>query len=119
MNGRRPHASEDGFSLVEVLIALGILGMALLALIPMFVLAVHGNANSGDLTFATNLVQEKATELRTLDYDDLNPGADQDMVKLRSMYYRRAWLVEQDTPHAGMKRITVSAEPSRASRPTA
>ena len=54
---------ETGMTLVEVLIALMILGLALLALAPLFSAAVRTNASSNQLTNANTLAREKLEEL--------------------------------------------------------
>ena len=54
---------ETGMTLVEVLIALTILGLALLALAPLFSGAVRTNASANQLTSANTLAREKLEEL--------------------------------------------------------
>lgn len=54
---------QTGMTLVEVLIALMILGVALLALAPLFSGAVRTNASSNQLTNVNTLAREKLEEL--------------------------------------------------------
>jgi prepilin-type N-terminal cleavage/methylation domain-containing protein len=54
---------EKGMTLIEVLIALTILGLALLALAPLFSGAVRTNASSNQLASANTLAREKLEEL--------------------------------------------------------
>ena len=54
---------ESGMTLVEVLVAATILGVALLALAPMFTGAVRSNASANQLTNANTLAREKLEEL--------------------------------------------------------
>jgi prepilin-type N-terminal cleavage/methylation domain-containing protein len=54
---------EKGLTLIEVLVALTILGLALLALAPMFTTAVKSNASAYQLTNTTTLAREKLEEL--------------------------------------------------------
>lgn len=58
--GYRGHA---GLTLVEVLVAITILGLSLLALAPMFTGAVRTNASANQLTNANTLAREKLEEL--------------------------------------------------------
>ena len=51
--------AEVGFSLIEVLFALAILGISLLAIVPMLVLPVHSMAAASDRTGAAMLMREK------------------------------------------------------------
>jgi prepilin-type N-terminal cleavage/methylation domain-containing protein len=54
---------QKGLTLIEVLVALTILGLALLALAPMFTTAVKSNASAYQLTNTTTLAREKLEEL--------------------------------------------------------
>ena len=45
---RSPRESSGGFTLVEVLIALFLIGIGVLAAAPMFIYAMQGNAVGGD-----------------------------------------------------------------------
>jgi prepilin-type N-terminal cleavage/methylation domain-containing protein len=54
---------ESGLTLVEVLVATVILGLALLALAPMFTNAVRSNASAYQLTNTNTLAREKLEEL--------------------------------------------------------
>ena len=56
-------ARERGMTLVEVPIAMTILGFGLLAMAPMFTGAVRTNASSNQLTNANTLAREKMEEL--------------------------------------------------------
>lgn len=54
---------EAGMTLVEVLVATAVLGLALLALAPMFTSAVRTNASAYQMTNSNNLAREKLEEL--------------------------------------------------------
>jgi len=60
----RKIARQDGISILEVLIAMIILGMSLLLLLNMAMVALDGNDWSNNTTVATQLLQEKLEELR-------------------------------------------------------
>jgi prepilin-type N-terminal cleavage/methylation domain-containing protein len=60
MAGRR---KERGMTLIEVLVALSILAVALLALAPLFTISVKTNAAAHQLTNANTLAREKLEEL--------------------------------------------------------
>ena len=75
---------EEGYTLVEVLIALGILGFGLLAVATMQVTAIKTNSRASGLSQGLTLAQAKAEELMNLPYsalalldDDLD-GTNQD-----------------------------------------
>ena len=70
---------ETGYTLVEVLVALGILSFGLLAVATMQVTAIKTNARASTLSQGITLVQAKAEELMNLPYSDLvNLDADGD-----------------------------------------
>jgi Tfp pilus assembly protein PilV len=112
--GRFP--SVDGFLYVELLVGMVILGISLLALVPMFVLSSQTSAAAGDRTIAAMLTQQRAEEIRALDYAAVAPGTTLETVIVHQMQYRLMSVVEDDTPHGGMKRVTVSVTPLREYR---
>ena len=66
MNGR-----ENGFTLVEVLIAVMVLAIAFLAMYQMQAMAVRGNETANQVTIATMLAQDKMEEIKNTNYDDV------------------------------------------------
>ena len=62
-DARPPVSGERGLTLVEVPIAMTILGFGLLAMAPMFTGAVKTNASSNQMTNANTLAREKMEEL--------------------------------------------------------
>ena len=102
---------QDGFLYVEVLVSMFILSLALLALVPMFVTAAAENSAAQDHTFAAALAQAKIEELKVTDFDTLADG--NDSVASHGISFTRTWAVSDDTPHAGMKTMTVTVTPVR------
>ncbi|MGE5245940.1 MAG: type IV pilus modification PilV family protein [Betaproteobacteria bacterium] len=66
MRFRRRRRSNDGFSLVEVLVAVSILAVALTSLAQLFVLATGANANARVTTEAAVAARQKMEQLRAL-----------------------------------------------------
>jgi prepilin-type N-terminal cleavage/methylation domain-containing protein len=58
-----------GFTLVETLTAISIVGIALTALAQLFVIAEHANADARRSTLASILAAQKIEQLRSLDAD--------------------------------------------------
>lgn len=58
-------SGPDGFTILEVLVAMVILGMSLLLLLNMAMIALDGNDWSNNTTVATQLLQEKLEQLRS------------------------------------------------------
>lgn len=59
---------DDGFSLVEVIVALVLLGIAAVATLPVLVLGQRATSASRDRTYAKNLAQEQLETLRNMPY---------------------------------------------------
>jgi type IV pilus assembly protein PilV len=73
--GKRQRGSiskQKGYTLVEVLVALGILGFGLLAVATMQVTAIKTNAKASGLSQGVTLAQAKVEELMNLPYTGLN-----------------------------------------------
>jgi prepilin-type N-terminal cleavage/methylation domain-containing protein len=70
--------SNDGFTLIEVLMALVLIGVSVLAAAPMFMYAIEGNAAGADLGSAGAVAVERMEELRGEDYEDLALGGSLD-----------------------------------------
>ena len=75
---------EEGYTLVEVLVALGILGFGLMAVATMQVTAIKTNAKASGMSQGVTLAQAKAEDLMNLSYsaivalDDDGDGTNQD-----------------------------------------
>lgn len=65
---------ERGFSLLEALIATGILAVSLVSLADLFGLAIRSNLAARSTTTATVLAQQKLEELRALSWTALSPS---------------------------------------------
>lgn len=115
---------NDGFSLIEVLVALTILAVGLLALALFQVTAIRGNAIASKWTVATQLSQERLDRFRHLPWDNIVsspasgyntgtmepvyanlPGAQGDNTSVRGTQFFRVWSVTNTT--TTLKMITV------------
>lgn len=63
--GRR---ATRGFSLIEVLLALGIFSVVLLAILPLFSMATYGTQTARDLSRATALARTYVDKMRNMPY---------------------------------------------------
>jgi type IV pilus assembly protein PilV len=80
----RISTDEQGFTLIEILIAITVFAIGILAVGKMQIAAIQGNSRANHLTEAVTLAQSKMEELISLNYndplldDDDGDGTDQD-----------------------------------------
>lgn len=97
---------EQGFTLVEILIALFILVVGILGTIAVTATVVSGNSLAKRTTTASTLAQHKMEELKNADYDGLASSTGPETV---DALYQRSWIVSAaDTPLTGMKTVAVT-----------
>ena len=130
---RNSNNHEKGFTLIEILIAITILSIGLLAVATMQVSAITGNSLASDLTEATTLASEKVESLLRIadnDYEDANLldtnadgdtglddiGANADGSQTIGRY-TISWNVSVDSPFTDTKTIKVIASWNRGSSP--
>jgi prepilin-type N-terminal cleavage/methylation domain-containing protein len=105
----RPARRSAGFTVIEILIALLIFATGMLALALCMPMATKRIMKAGSQTRASSLASETAEELLTRPYGDgsLTSGAHVDAANPHDGSYYIQWLVEDDAPQPGCKRITV------------
>ena len=125
---------EKGFTLIELVIAVLVLGIGILALIQMQVAAINGNLSANQMTTAVTLAQDQIEQLKRLaltniDLTDGNAGNNADLTSTPNAaslehsdannpiderggttglrrYYRH-WNVADNTPTQGAKTVVV------------
>ena len=94
-----------GFSLLEMLVAVTILAVGLLAVAGLQATAIKGNFHGGSTSRATALAEDRIEELRNTDYDAIsyapNPFVETNLEKI---YTRETFIA----PLSDLKRITVT-----------
>jgi len=124
-NNKNLTNTEEGFTLIEVLISIVVLAIGLLSLNAMQMTAMNGNAGAVRLTGGVNWASDRVETLLNLPYNDTlldsgthdpeNDGADNDSDGTTDeddedgvVGYQVEWTVQDDTPLAGSKTITVT-----------
>lgn len=128
INLKKATLGENGFTLLEVLIAISILTFGLLALAKMQISAIQGAAAAFDLTESTNCATIKIEDLINKSYNDSDlvdqddpkdgtagltaVGADADFSatcsnEKETANYTLYWNVAEDSPLTGSKTVNV------------
>ena len=111
---------QKGFSLVELLIAMAIMALAMLAAASMQFGSIRNNTNGNMVTQANMLAKAKMEELKnTTDLSTLGVGGDDgddgiDGAGKAGGIYKRSWKIESLGTTA--RRITVTVEWTKGSR---
>jgi len=102
--------NEKGASVVEIMVALVIFGVGLVAAARVLPESSAKTTRSRNKTIAVNIAQEKIEELMSDGYQhaDLAAGNHDDPDNPVSGHYNRTWTVTDDTPVVDMKMISVS-----------
>jgi len=103
---RSQKKDANGFTLIEVLVAIVILSIGLLSMASLTVGVINRNKFSNDLTTATTLAQDKMEDIRGLAYSSV---VSETKAVLPSPYdeYKREITVTDNNPATGMKTVTV------------
>jgi type II secretion system protein I len=96
-----------GFTLLEILIALIIFSIGLLALTSLTVTATRTGSYGGRMTEAVTFAQDKLEELKTNSWDNIVSGADQKTGPTGVNYTRNWKVLEKETQNLKTVSITI------------
>ena len=103
--------SQQGWSLIEVLVAVVILSVGLLAVGTMQISAIRGNFMGSNTTTALTFAGQKMEDLLNRDFDDSDLGAglhEEDVTIPGGGSYHRTWTITNTaSPMPTMKEIIV------------
>jgi type IV pilus assembly protein PilV len=99
-------SDAEGFTLIEVLIAMVLLSIALLGMAGLITGIMTGNAHSNRLTTGTTLAQEKMEDIRRAGYAGVSAGTESSLTGYP--LFQRTTGVAANSPAAGMKTVTVT-----------
>jgi type IV pilus assembly protein PilV len=113
-HGKNKMNVQSGFTIIEVMIALVILAVGLLALATMQIVSIRSNAFSSEMTYATMLAQDRLEQIRNMDYDDVTAGNISGDVSAseatKGMSYTITGEVDSDKPATDMKTVTLQID---------
>jgi prepilin-type N-terminal cleavage/methylation domain-containing protein len=103
----RPGKGSEGFSLIEVMIALSFLGIGLLAIAQLIPLGMAGITEARVRTIAVQAAQQRMDELKTSSFSSavLTAGNYTETVD----QYTIVWTITDDDPVPGSKRVDMTA----------
>ena len=97
------YSNNKGFSLIELLIAVTVLAIGLLAIAGLQATAIRGNFHANTISQATSFAEQGIEAIRNMDYANIvaiEPEVDR--------LYTRVTLIEVVTSLPDLKRITVT-----------
>jgi len=102
--------NEKGASVVEIMVAVVIFSIGLVAAMRMLPQSSAHTTHSRNRTMAVNMAQEKIEELMAEGYEqaDLAAGDHDDPNNPISNHFSRTWTITDDTPIQDMKLVSVS-----------
>ena len=90
---RKVNKMRNGFTLLEVLLALVIFAIGIIGIAPLFISAPRYNQSSQAMTEATTLAQSKFEELKAFQYDAIAGGQD-NIQGSTGVAFNRLWTTE-------------------------
>ncbi len=96
-----------GFTLIEVLVAMVIFAIVMTAMSALMVYHTGKIAANNEASQAVAIAQRVIEDLRTLDYTDMEGGADFADWKGQPAFFTYTWRVNEDDPAPGLKSVEV------------
>jgi prepilin-type N-terminal cleavage/methylation domain-containing protein len=103
---RQRLASHEGFSLIEILVAIGIFSVAILGLAVGAITITRANKTSQSHTVATNVAQDILEQLKAQPFAAVTAG--NDTVTFQGVNFTRGWALNPNT--ATFKQINVTIQ---------
>ena len=108
----KPLRSRAGFTMIEVLVAVGIFSVAVLGLAVGAITITRANKTSHFHTMATNLAQDKLEQLKAATSANVTSCTSNDCDASAPTYlgvkFTRTWAVTTNTPTVGVNQIDVT-----------
>jgi type IV pilus assembly protein PilV len=108
----RSVTAEAGFTLIEVLIAISILSVGLLAIASMQIMSIQTTGGAKHISQGTAWAEDRMEMLSSLDYDHLwlnDTGTGEFTDPTPPPYYSTSWSVDAGNPVPQSKLVTVYA----------
>jgi type II secretion system protein I len=99
---------NNGFTLMEVLVAMVLLTLGLLGVAKLTIGVIKGNSYSKNVTTATVVAQQQIEQAQRLGYTNLDSLAGSTTVSMGDKTFTRTTTVTNSTPAANMKTVSVA-----------
>ena len=114
-NKARPNRKEAGYTLIEILVAMAIFSIGILAVASMQVAAVNGNATARYNNEASVLAQDQLERLILMNYDPLSPPTEltpgtSHTVMDPTGQYRISWTIPNLLPTSNAVTINMTVQ---------
>ena len=100
-------AREQGFTLIETLVAIVVFSVGLLGAAGLTTVTLHGHQRSQHLTSATILAQDKLESIYTMAYTDVSDAYEVITTDNHQQYIRTVEVAE-DIPTSGTKTVAIA-----------
>jgi len=104
---RKGMLNLKGFTLIEVMIAILILAIGMMAMALLQVTAIRGGSFANQMTQASIYGQDKIEELKNTSYSSVVTAADT-VTSSNGVTFNRSWTVATDSPYPDSKTITLT-----------
>jgi prepilin-type N-terminal cleavage/methylation domain-containing protein len=108
-NGGKRAARSRGFMLIELMMAIVLLGIAFAGLSPLTIAAVRSMGHGRQVTTESEFARDKIEDIRATDYAMVTGGSDTVTEGGTGAAYARTWTLAAG-PAAGTKLVTVTVE---------
>jgi type IV pilus assembly protein PilV len=115
MTSKSPISIEEGFTLIEIMIALVVMSIGLTALAAVQISAIRGNAFSKRMTSAVSIVDEKLEQIKSMPYVDI-VSESSIQVTQSNMNFTMQVTVTDNSPLPNSKKVEVVVTWSEGSK---
>ncbi len=115
MNYKLPLIPDDGFTLIEVMIALIVMSIGLTALAAVQISAIQGNAFSKRMTTAVSIADEKMEQIKSNLYTEIVSESSSQITQ-SNLNFTRQVTVTNNSPLTNTKTINVTVSWSEGSK---
>jgi type IV pilus assembly protein PilV len=115
MTSKSPISVEEGFTLIEIMIALVVMSIGLTALAAVQISAIRGNAFSKRMTTAVSIADEKIEQIKSIQYANIISESSIQITQ-SNMNFTRQVTVTDNSPLPNSRKVEVVVTWSEGSK---